>query len=79
MTGASLNYQSSGEHAKVTFVYLRLKLDGPHNPRRFMRSGIGLWSSANVNLSPLIVEAHHMVIEEIPAEHSFEVPRKLEW
>ena len=36
-------------------------------------------SSADANLSPLIVEAHYMVLEEIPAEYSIEVLWQLEW
>jgi hypothetical protein len=35
-------------------------------------------SSADANLSPLIVEAHYVVLEEIPAEYSLEVPGELE-
>jgi hypothetical protein len=36
-------------------------------------------SSADANLSPLIVEAHYVVLEEIPTEYSLEVPGELEW
>jgi hypothetical protein len=35
--------------------------------------------SADTNFSQLIVEAHDVVLEEIPAEHSLEVSRELEW
>ena len=38
-----------------------------------------LRSSVNANLSPLIVETHHVLLEEIPAEYSLEIPGELQW